>query len=348
MHTNSIPRTSMRFEPLDLNRGFRMSDYWVWGGSAIKGEDGRYHLFVSRWSKKAGFLQWATHSEVVRASADRPEGPYRFEEVVLRGRGEAFWDGGAIHNPSIHFHDGTYLLFYVATWYRGADRRDDADCGHFSPIWCEAWNHKRTGLATAPSVYGPWTRQDAPVLPPRPGEWDAAIISNPAPWVDADGSVTLVYKSANLPHPRGHYPGRFHLGLARAPHWSAPMERVMPEPVRIDGHPDPHVEDPCIWRREGGWEMLAKDMTGELCGETQGSACFRSEDAKFWRLCDPPLGVSRRVELHPDGCMELTKRERNKVLLEDGNLRCLYSAVLEKDEEGAILDSHLIAVSALS
>ena len=28
--------------------GFEMEDYWVWGSSVIKGEDDKYHMFVSR------------------------------------------------------------------------------------------------------------------------------------------------------------------------------------------------------------------------------------------------------------------------------------------------------------
>ena len=74
------------------NGGFRMQDYWVWCGSAIQGEDGRYHLFASRWSKK--YLMhpgWTFHSEVVRASSPTPEGPYTFEEVVFRPRESRFF-----------------------------------------------------------------------------------------------------------------------------------------------------------------------------------------------------------------------------------------------------------------
>ena len=38
------------------NGGFEMEDYWVWGASVIKGEDGKYHMFASRWPKDKPFF----------------------------------------------------------------------------------------------------------------------------------------------------------------------------------------------------------------------------------------------------------------------------------------------------
>src|SRR5262249_41603082 len=76
------------------NGGFRMDGYWVWCGSVIKGDDGRYHMFASRWPKDITFHPgWMTSSEIVRAVADRPEGPYVFQQVVLPARGAEYWDG---------------------------------------------------------------------------------------------------------------------------------------------------------------------------------------------------------------------------------------------------------------
>lgn len=32
------------------------SRYYTWGASPIKGKDGKYHLYYSRWDKRYGFL----------------------------------------------------------------------------------------------------------------------------------------------------------------------------------------------------------------------------------------------------------------------------------------------------
>lgn len=65
--------------------GFEMENYWVWGASVIKGEDGKYHMFASRWPKDKPFFNgYIFYSEVVRAMADKPEGPFTFQEVVFK------------------------------------------------------------------------------------------------------------------------------------------------------------------------------------------------------------------------------------------------------------------------
>ena len=73
--------------PAAKDGGFNMEDYWIWGGSAIKGPDGQYHLFASRWPKQYPFNQgYVYHSQVVHAVSEKPEGPYRFKDVALPRR----------------------------------------------------------------------------------------------------------------------------------------------------------------------------------------------------------------------------------------------------------------------
>jgi hypothetical protein len=44
-----------RLLPAPLDGGFKMDGYWVWCGSVIKGEDGKYHMFASRWPSTTPF-----------------------------------------------------------------------------------------------------------------------------------------------------------------------------------------------------------------------------------------------------------------------------------------------------
>ena len=66
-----------RILPAPKGGGYEDPDYWVWGSSVTKGEDGKYHMFASRWLKRLGFGKWVTNSEVVHAVADTPAGPYK-------------------------------------------------------------------------------------------------------------------------------------------------------------------------------------------------------------------------------------------------------------------------------
>jgi len=57
--------------------------YNIWCGSEIKGDEGKYHLFYSRWPRKLGHVAWVTHSEVAHAVSDSPFGPWTHHDVAL-------------------------------------------------------------------------------------------------------------------------------------------------------------------------------------------------------------------------------------------------------------------------
>lgn len=100
--------------------GYREENYYIWCGSCIRGEDGRYHLFASRWKKELGFgVHWLFNCEIVRAASDAPEGPYHYEETVLGRRDRSYFDGMNQHNPHIKYYNGTYYLYYMGTTYGG-------------------------------------------------------------------------------------------------------------------------------------------------------------------------------------------------------------------------------------
>ncbi len=185
-----------RLLPAPLNGGFQMENYWVWCGSVVKGEDGRFHMFASRWPKHLPMHPgWLVASEVVRAVSDIPEGPYEFQEVVLPARGAEYWDGRSTHNPSIMKHGDTYLLYYTGMTYPFDDVLPDEPFDLQDPRTIVARSNKRIGIATAKSVLGPWERKDQPILHTRPGKFDSFLTSNPAPCVHDNGSVLLIYKA---------------------------------------------------------------------------------------------------------------------------------------------------------
>lgn len=133
-----------RLLPAPKHGGFRDDNYWIWGSSVIKGEDGKYHMFASRWSKDVGFGNWVSNSEVVRAVSNTPVGPYTFEEVVLPPRGSEFFDGLCTHNPRIIRYKNKYLLYHFGNTYdfpmptkENPDMTEDQ--------WRAAWMNKRVG-----------------------------------------------------------------------------------------------------------------------------------------------------------------------------------------------------------
>eukprot|EP00965_Chrysotila_dentata_P066145 2189766-Pleurochrysis_carterae.AAC.1 len=192
----------MRNSEAVLHGGLQLSGYFVWGGSVVYGEDGRYHMFASRWPAVLGGSAWVTSSEVVHASASRPEGPFDFHGPALPRRGSEFWDGMSTHNPTVVWdaHARLYRLFYTGMRYAFAPPADGPFLNRTE--YETAWNSKRVGVASASSVYGPWRREATPLLMPRPGHWDAAITSNPAAVIFSSGRTVLFYKSIASPYPQ--------------------------------------------------------------------------------------------------------------------------------------------------
>ena len=75
--------------------------YHVWGSSPVNGPEGKIHLFVSRWPVKEKFGAWIAHCEIARYVSDSPEGPFVFQEVVLKGTDRGTWDRKSPHNPNV-------------------------------------------------------------------------------------------------------------------------------------------------------------------------------------------------------------------------------------------------------
>lgn len=314
-----------RMLPAPRNGGFRMEGYWVWCGSVVKGEDGRFHMFASRWPKYLPLHPgWLVASEVVRAVADTPEGPYEFQEVVLPARGAEYWDGRSTHNPHITKCGDKYLLYYMGSTHPLTDPQPGENYGLHDPRCIVARANKRIGLAVAKSVFGPWERLDKPVLSTRPGQFDSFLVSNPAPCVHEDGSVLLIYKARQY---EGNVHGNMMLGVATAAHYDGVYEVQSEEPI----FPPPtfHIEDPFIWKTQAGYELIAKDMEGNLCGEKHGGIHAHSTDGLNWALSENPRAYSRTIVWDDGTTQTMGNLERPFLLFQDGQPTHLFAAAAD-------------------
>jgi len=122
----------------------------VWGGSLVKGDDGLYHMFYSRWDKGLGWA-WVTHSEIAHATSASPYGPFKFQDVALPIRGAEFWDGLCTHNPTVHKFDGKYYLYYMGNTGDGVENSTPGKL-ILNPVHR---NNQRIGVAVADSPSGP-------------------------------------------------------------------------------------------------------------------------------------------------------------------------------------------------
>ena len=312
--------------PAPVGGGFRRDDDWVWCGSVVEGYDGRFHMFASMWTKDVGFSpNWLTNSRVVRAVADRPEGPYEYAGEVLPPRGRDHWDGMMTHNPTIHWHDGTYLLYYTGTTYDG-DMPDAANPAVSAEMRYQARANQRIGLATAKSPEGPWLRRSAPILEPRPGKWDAHLTTNPAPVVHDDGSVMLYYKST------GHDKDVLQYGGAAAQHWTGPYDRLSNEPIFSFDDPKATYEDAFVWYDSWCYQMIFNDLGGTITGEHHGGAHATSDDGIHWTISKEPKAYSRTIRWDDGTTTTRGHFERPQLLIQDGVPTHLFAATTIDDQ----------------
>ena len=97
--------------PRNVHNGIEDEEFSYWGGNIVKGDDGKYHMFVCRWpesiyksEEKQGHMLWWS-STVVHAVSDDPIGPFKVLREVGRG-----------HNPEIYRRkDGSYVIGVMNT-----------------------------------------------------------------------------------------------------------------------------------------------------------------------------------------------------------------------------------------
>ena len=116
---------------VDSSNIFKSADYYTWCASVIKGDDGKYHMFYSRWPHGVhnepddslnyifnGFAGWNKYSEIAYAISDSLTGPYHFVKTVLKGSGDANrWDRFTYHNPLIRKLFGCYFVLFLCNWF---------------------------------------------------------------------------------------------------------------------------------------------------------------------------------------------------------------------------------------
>lgn len=314
-------KLSDNMQPIPLNSGFKMEGYWVWCGSVIQGEDGRYHMFASRWPQSLPHHTWMFASEIVRAVSDTPIGPFQFEEVVLKPRGAKYWDGRCTHNPFIRKYKDQYILYYMGSTHPFEDVKDGEVIEKDDKRCIVGRANKRVGMAVSDSVYGPWKRLDKPILDIRIDSFDSYLTSNPAACINEDGSVLLMYKARSY---EGNTYSKMKIGVAYAKYYDAEYVRYSDMPVFDESV---HIEDPYIWRDKDQYHLIAKDMEGNICGEKYGGVFATSSDGMKWYMEKGNLSYTRNI-LWENGIKEqLFKMERPFILQEDGVDKAMYFAV---------------------
>jgi hypothetical protein len=302
-------------QPVPATAKFEDSGFIVWGASMVRDEDGKCHLFYSRWPRQLGHYAWVTHSEVARAVADDPLGPYKFVDVALPERGDGFWDGYCTHNPTVHKFGDKYYLYYMGNT---GDRKASKTLN-----WSHR-NNQRIGVAVADHPGGPWTRSDKPLIAPTPGFHDALCLANPSVTQRPGGGYLMVYKAVG---DKGKKPfgGPVVHVVATSDSPTGPFKKF-PDPVFTKPGDPFAAEDPYIWRGADRYWAVVKDFKGGFTKVGPSLALFESKDGIAWKPAANPL-VSKLLLKWADGTTErLEKLERPQLYIENGVPAVLFCA----------------------
>lgn len=315
-HLGQAPRTP----------AFESEGYWVWGSSVVKGEDGKYHMFVSRFPKSLPFHPgWMIASEIVHATSDTPEGPYKFSDIALPARGAQYWDGRSTHNPRILKYKNKYYLIYMGSTHPFANPTYE-QLTLDSP-WCTIGrSNKRIGLAVADSPYGPWKRFDEPILKTKPNTFYSFLVSNPSPIIQEDGSVMMIFKGRTYIGDNKF--SDMALGMAYAPSIEEPYKVLNDDQPIFQVNGQGEAEDPFLWKDNKGYHAIFKDHVSKFTGEQGGGVMAHSKDGIRWTVDKDPKAYSRTVEWE-DGKVEMQGQlERPFLLFENGKATYAFFATM--------------------
>jgi len=320
---------------------FRQPGWCLWDPSIVKGDDGKFHLFYSRWPTKLGFDAWCTHAEIARATATNATGPYEFQGVALPARGAGYWDGHSVFNTCVVRIGKKFHLYYTGnrgTTNWAADRAVRAS----SEEWWTHRNNQRIGVAVADSPRGPWRRMAKPLLDVGPG-FGQTIINVPNLVVKPDGGYRLYYKTL------GEGPGRFGSGVF---HYGADADSPLGPFVR---HPEPmvnknkllpevkkpfvfHIDDHFEWIQDGRYYAIVKDHDAPfLTPQGRSLLLFESPDGRSWRPAKHSLVKDFSVRWDDGTRQKFDRLEMPKLLFENGRPTILALAALPEGAKESFL-----------
>ena len=313
-------------QPVPETAKFSLKDYMVWCGSMVKGDDGKYYLFYSRWPRSSGHYAWATESEVALAVADRPTGPYTHVKVILEKRDKKYWDADVTHNPTVYKFGKKYYLYYMGT--NGNEKFSQKvtmkDAG-----WWEYRNNQRIGLAVASSPLGPWQRSEKPIIDTTYQSFDHQLVSNPAVTKRADGKYQMIYKGVS----QGKMPfgGKVLHGIAIADQPEGPFKKL-PNRIFVKDGVQFAAEDPFIWYQNRKYWAIVKDMSGAFTNAGTSLALFESQDGiNDWKPSKNVLVTTTKIPWK-SGTKQVTKLERPQLWLDKGVPKVLFCAVYDDSD----------------
>ncbi|MDL2256550.1 glycoside hydrolase family protein, partial [Parabacteroides sp. OttesenSCG-928-K15] len=317
---------SDKIQPINEENIFRDLYYYNWCSSIIKGEDGKYHMFYSRWERSKKFSAWLTHSKVAHAVADKPEGPYKYVSTIVDFDKDVYKKGNLItaHNPKIKYFEGKYYLYFTSTTLErdisNEELIETAQAGSSHANWKPLRVNQRTFVASSAHLDKGWKINTEPLL--QPSGPITTLVVNPAITQGGDGRYYLIIK--------GDKPGAIKFERNQAIAISDYPDKgfvIQPKPVIEDWD----TEDVSIWFDEKEKRFYAVFHAHTYIG------MMTSEDGVNWRKAND-YEVMKKSICREYGQPDIipNRLERPFVFIENKE-PCVLSLAVKKEDDAYIV-----------
>ena len=269
----------LSFAPVDPERvGYNDAEQSSWGGNALLGSDGQWHLYMAEIAcanaslARCGLGGWFTHSQVAHAVAPHVDGPYARRALVLPTEH---------HNPTL--------------------KRSPAD---------GSWNLYSISAGGGPIVVSTSLDEGA--------TWQGGAVctqvsteQNPGPVLWPNRSMTMFYRADNdaVPLPQPTCSGEA-IGVQYCARKNATCGGDV---AAVFAHT---AEDPSVFRdARGHWHMLVNALPGACLPKVQQGGHAWSRDGVTWS--EPRVGAyNTTVRLANGSSMVCERRERPQMILD--------------------------------
>lgn len=339
---NAIVKEKGESKILQGPSALNIDGYFVWGGSVIQGDDGKYHMFFSLWesgSTKGSFAQsWVLESKIGYAVSDFPDGDFKFQKIILKGSrysgNTASWDAQMVHNPHIKKFNNTYYLYYIG----GKDSGEQ-------PIGSTGENlDKRSRVQQSlcigaiaftsfdALISGDFQRPKQPLLSPRTrvkpsqilngspkgtiAKPDNIIVVNPAVVFNPKTKDYMLFFKGNLYEPG--WKGAHGVAIGKTPLGPFKAKEEFVFDIRMPDGSIASTEDPYVWYAKNQKKFFAvvKDFSGRLTGEKKTLALLLSQDGLQWEMAQTPLFINRTLQLTNGTKVTVDRLERPQLLID--------------------------------
>ena len=285
-----------------------LKDWNYWDGSILKGEDGKYRMFASRWDQAAGHRGWGD-SHAVAAVSDSLFGPYtdvgKLWPTDQNGRG---------HNVSaLRMPDGRYAVVVSET------------------------RHGRGDVFVSGSIDGPWTffgsitvDQSKNRSVRNPGEAQAPATPEPRPWrasnvtviLRPDGDYQIVERSGQILISKSGILGPYE------PQGPTIYRGLKGLPQRDLGR----LEDPTLWYSGGWYHVLVNHWE-----ERRAYHLISRNGVDNWIVQGLAYEPGADFIRYASGTANhWNKLERPAVIMENGHVVALSFAVIDVAKEAEL------------